>query len=311
MSSEQDASMLQIKLCEVRLDTPLMLAAGILGLSGSLMRRVAQAGAGAIVTKSIGYEPREGYANPTVVEVTAGFINAIGLSNPGFRAFKQEISEGQKAGKPVFVSVFGATPQEVREIVEGLEETDPAGYELNVSCPHGGKYGAIVGQDPDLVKAMTYELRKVTKRPLFVKLSSNVTDIVEIGLAAQHGGADAVTAINTLKAMVIDPELWRPILANKIGGLSGPAIKPVAVRCVYELAKKLDIPVIGVGGIFTWQDVVEFLLAGAHAVQIGSAIAQKGLTVFNQISKGLRSYLTRRNLEHITQLIGKAHDPPI
>lgn len=311
MSSEQDASMLQIKLCGVRLDTPLMLAAGILGLSGSLMRRVAQAGAGAIVTKSIGYEPREGYANPTVVEVTAGFINAIGLSNPGFRAFKQEISEGQKAGKPVFVSVFGATPQEVREIVEGLEETDPAGYELNVSCPHGGKYGAIVGQDPDLVKAMTYELRKVTKRPLFVKLSSNVTDIVEIGLAAQHGGADAVTAINTLKAMVIDPELWRPILANKIGGLSGPAIKPVAVRCVYELAKKLDIPVIGVGGIFTWQDVVEFLLAGAHAVQIGSAIAQKGLTVFNQISKGLRSYLTRRNLEHITQLIGKAHDPPI
>ncbi|MFQ5819551.1 MAG: dihydroorotate dehydrogenase [Candidatus Heimdallarchaeota archaeon] len=303
--------MLQIKLCGVRLDTPLMLAAGILGLSGSLMRRVAQAGAGAIVTKSIGYEPREGYANPTVVEVTAGFINAIGLSNPGFRAFKQEISEGQKAGKPVFVSVFGATPQEVREIVEGLEETDPAGYELNVSCPHGGKYGAIVGQDPDLVKAMTYELRKVTKRPLFVKLSSNVTDIVEIGLAAQHGGADAVTAINTLKAMVIDPELWRPILANKIGGLSGPAIKPVAVRCVYELAKKLDIPVIGVGGIFTWQDVVEFLLAGAHAVQIGSAIAQKGLTVFNQISKGLRSYLTRRNLEHITQLIGKAHDPPI
>lgn len=311
MRSEPDASMLQIKLCGVRLETPLMLAAGILGLSGSLMRRVAQAGAGAVVTKSIGYEPREGYANPTVVEVTAGFINAIGLSNPGFRAFKQEISEGQKAGKPVFVSVFGATPQEVREIVEGLEETEPAGYELNVSCPHGGKYGAIMGQDPDLVKAMTLELRKVTKRPLFVKLSSNVTDIVEIGLAAQQGGADAVTAINTLKAMVIDPELWRPILANKIGGLSGPAIKPVAVRCVYELAKKLDIPVIGVGGIFTWQDVVEFLLAGAHAVQIGSAVAQKGLTVFNQISKGLRSYLTRRNLDHITQLIGKAHDPPI
>jgi len=272
---------------------------------------VAQAGAGAIVTKSIGYEPREGYANPTVVEVTAGFINAIGLSNPGFRAFKQEILEGQKTGKPVFVSVFGATPQEVREIVESLEEIEPAGYELNVSCPHGGKYGAIVGQDPDLVKAMTHELRKVTKRPLFVKLSSNVTDIVEIGLAAQHGGADAVTAINTLKAMVIDPELWRPILANKVGGLSGPAIKPVAVRCVYELAKKLDIPVIGVGGISTWQDVVEFLLAGAHAVQIGSAVAQKGLTVFNQISKGLRSYLTRRNLDYITQLIGKAHDPPI
>lgn len=311
MSSELDASMLQIKLCGVRLETPLMLAAGILGLSGSLMRRVAQAGAGAIVTKSIGYEPREGYANPTVVEVTAGFINAIGLSNPGFRAFKQEILEGQKTGKPVFVSVFGATPQEVREIVESLEEIEPAGYELNVSCPHGGKYGAIVGQDPDLVKAMTHELRKVTKRPLFIKLSSNVTDIVEIGLAAQHGGADAVTAINTLKAMVIDPELWRPILANKIGGLSGPAIKPVAVRCVYELAKKLDIPIIGVGGISTWQDVVEFLLAGAHAVQIGSAVAQKGLTVFNQISKGLRSYLTRRNLDHITQLIGKAHDPPI
>lgn len=311
MSSEPDASLLQIKLCGVRLKTPLMLAAGILGLSGSLLRRVAQAGAGAVVTKSIGYEPREGYANPTVVEVTAGFINAIGLSNPGFHAFKQEISEGQKAGKPVFVSVFGATPQEVREIVEGLEETEPAGYELNVSCPHGGKYGVIVGQDPDLVKAMTYELRKVTKRPLIVKLSSNVTDIVEIGLAAQQGGADAVTAINTIKAMVIDPELWKPILANKVGGLSGPAIKPIAVRCVYELAKKLDIPIIGVGGISTWQDVVEFLLAGAHAVQIGSAVAQKGLTVFNQVSKGLRSYLIRRNLDHITQLIGKAHDPPI
>lgn len=303
--------MLQIELCGVRLKTPLMLAAGILGLSGSLLKRVAQAGAGAVVTKSIGYEPREGYANPTVVEVTAGFINAIGLSNPGFRAFKREISEGQKAGKPVFVSVFGATPQEVREIVEGLEETEPAGYELNMSCPHGGKYGAIVGQDPNLVKAMTYELRKVTKRPLIVKLSSNVTDIVEIGLAAQKGGADAVTAINTIKAMVIDPELWKPILANKVGGLSGPAIKPVAIRCVYELAKTLDIPIIGVGGISTWQDVVEFLLAGAHAVQIGSVIAQKGLTVFNQISKGLRSYLTRRNLDHITQLIGKAHDPPI
>lgn len=311
MSPEPNTSMLQIELCGVRLKTPLMLAAGILGLSGSLLRRVAQAGAGAVVTKSIGYEPREGYANPTVVEVIAGFINAIGLSNPGFHAFKQEISEGQKAGKPVFVSVFGATSQEVREIVEGLEETEPAGYELNVSCPHGGKYGAIVGQDPDLVKAMIYELRKVTKRPLIVKLSSNVTDIVEIGLAAQQGGADAVTAINTIKAMVIDPELWKPILANKVGGLSGPAIKPIAVRCVYELAKKLDIPIIGVGGISTWQDVVEFLLAGAHAVQIGSAVAQKGLTVFNQVSKGLRSYLIRRNLDHITQLIGKAHDPPI
>ena len=299
--------MLQIELCEVKLETPLMLAAGILGLSGSLLKRVAQVGAGALVTKSIGYAPREGYANPTVVEVTGGFINAIGLSNPGFRAFKQEILEGQKAGKPVFVSVFGATPQEVREIVNGLEETEPAGYELNVSCPHGGKYGAIVGQAPDLVEAITHEIKQITKRPLFVKLSSNVADIVEIGLAAQRGGADAVTAINTLKAMVIDTELWRPVLANKIGGLSGPAIKPVAVRCVYELATKLEIPIIGVGGISTWQDVVEFMLAGAHAVQIGSAIAKKGLTVFNEVAKGLKSYLIRRKIDHISQLIGKAH----
>lgn len=305
MNPDADISM---NLAGIYLENPLMLAAGILGMSGSLLKRVAKAGAGAVVTKSIGYHSREGYANPTVVEVTAGFLNAIGLANPGFRSFKPEILEGLEAGKPVIVSVFGATPQEVSEIVAELEETEPTGYELNLSCPHGGKYGSTVGQDPELVEMITSETRCMTKRPLFVKVSSNVTDLVEIGLAAQRGGADAITAINTLKAMRIDPELWRPVLANKMGGLSGPAIKPVAIRCVYELTSQLDIPVIGVGGASTWEDVIEFMLAGAHAVQIGSAIGTRGLKVFTEIVEGLKTYLIRKKIPKITQLIGKAHN---
>jgi len=300
---------INIDLCGVKMENPLMLAAGILGMSGSLLRRVANGGAGALVTKSIGGKPREGYSNPTVVEVTAGFLNAIGLANPGVHSFKQELIEGKKAGKPVFVSIFAATPLEIRELIEELEESEPAGYELNLSCPHGGEYGAIVGQDPKLVEKITTAAKKSTKRPIFVKVSSNVTNIVEIGLAAQHGGADAITAINTLKAMRIDPELGIPVLANKFGGLSGPAIKPVAVRCVYELSAQLNIPIIGVGGISMWQDVVEFMFAGAQAIQIGSAISDKGINIFSEMSKEIKCYLKRKNMTHITQIIGKAHDP--
>jgi len=274
------------------LHSPVMLAAGILGTTGASLRRAALAGAGGVVTKSIGTVPREGHSGPTVVQVECGLLNAMGLPNPSYKDFQDEIEIARLGGVPVIASIFGSSAEEFAMIARGL---DADAFELNLSCPHAEKYGSELGRYPDLVESVTGAVKAAANVPVWVKLTPNTADIAELGLAAQRGGADAVVAINTLKAMAIDIETGYPILGNKFGGLSGQAIKPVAVRCVYELSSNLEIPVIGVGGIASWEDAAEMIMAGASAVQVGTAL-QRGYGVFEEIADGLSRYLERKSI---------------
>ena len=274
------------------LKNPVMLAAGILGTTGSSLCRAALAGAGGVVTKSIGSVPREGHPGPNVVQVECGLLNAMGLPNPSYKEFQDEIETAKKGGVPVIASIFGSSAEEFAKIARGLGAD---AFELNLSCPHAEKYGSELGRYPDLVESVTGAVKASANVPVWVKLTPNTADIVELGLAAQRGGADAVVAINTLKAMAIDIETGYPILGNRFGGLSGLAIKPVAVRCVYDLASILEIPVIGVGGVSSWEDAVEMILAGAACVQVGTAL-QKGYGIFEEITVGLARYLERKSL---------------
>jgi len=291
----------------LKLDNPTMLAAGILGLTGSSLKSVVEAGAGAVVTKSVGLKPREGYPNPTVVQVECGLLNAIGLPNSGIHHFSEEIREAKEAGVPIIVSVYGYSSEEFAEVAKVATKAGADALELNVSCPHVEETGAEIGSDPELVAEVVREVKKKVDRPVFVKLTPNVANIAEIAKAAAKAGTDAITAINTVRAMTIEIETTRPLLANKIGGLSGRAIKPIAVRCVYEVYREVDVPVIGCGGIMGWQDAVEFMLAGASAVQIGTAIAFKGLGVFKSVTKGIDAYVKKKGFGSVKEIVGLAH----
>jgi dihydroorotate dehydrogenase (NAD+) catalytic subunit len=251
----------------VSLENHLLLAAGVLGTTGASLSRMLSLGAGGVVTKSIGPHPKEGHAGPCLVVLEDGLLNAMGLPNPS-KDFLEEITALGK--KPVIASIFGGTPEEFGEVA-GWFAGKVAGFELNLSCPHAEGYGAAIGSDPLLVEACT---RAVSKSgvPTWVKLTPNVTDITAIGRAAEKGGARAIVAINTVKAMRISTGLKRPVLGNRFGGLSGNAIFPIAVRCVYELYDAVKIPIIGCGGVSTADNVIEMMMAGAQAVEIGSAV---------------------------------------
>jgi dihydroorotate dehydrogenase (NAD+) catalytic subunit len=283
-----------------------MLASGFLGLSGETLKRVIEAGAGAVVTKSSALKPRDGNPGPTIVEVQAGLLNAIGLASPGISLMKDEIDDVKALGVPAFVSIFGFSVSEYSMTARIAERLGADAVELNVSCPHVSGVGEI-GQDRTAVAKVTRSVKKVVEIPVIVKLSPNVASIVDIGRSAQNAGADAITAINTLRAMSIDINTRLPVLSGKIGGLSGPAIKPVAVRCVYELAARLKIPIIGVGGITVWEDVVEFLLAGASAVQIGTAILWKDISIFSELVEGLSRYIKQNGFRDVSELVGAVH----
>ncbi len=295
--------MLSLSLTGLRLKNPLMLAAGIMGTAGGSLKRAAEGGAGAVVTKSIGIKAKSGHSNPTMVEVDCGYLNAMGLPNPSYKNFQGEIDIAREGGVPVIASIFGASADEFSEIAGALRAD---AFELNVSCPHACGYGAQVGSDPALVEDITRAVKNATCVPVWVKLTPNVTDIKSIGLAAQRGGADAVVAINTIRAMAIDIESGYPILGNRFGGLSGRAIKPVAIKCVYDLYEALDIPVIGVGGISEWKDAVEFMMAGAKAVQIGSAVGNN-INIFNDISSCMEAFLEEKGWT-LDDIYGMAHE---
>ncbi len=286
---------------------PTMLAAGILGSTAASLNWAARSGAGAVVTKSFGLNPNNGYANPTTVEVKGGVINAIGLSNPGVNNFKLELEKLDNS-VPAVASIYGANPVEFSEIASGVEGLVDA-VELNVSCPHAmGGCGSAIGQDPELTAAIVRSVKKRVELPVFVKLTPNVTDIVEIASSAQKAGADALTMINSLgPGMRIDIKTGKPILKNKFGGLSGPAVKPVALRCVFEVYESVDVPIIGVGGIRDYRDVLEFIYAGASTVQIGTAIMYEGLDIFKDISNRLTKFMNEMGYNSIDEMIGISH----
>ncbi len=287
----------------VKIRNPTILASGILGISYDVLKRVYESGAGAVISKSISINPREGYKNPTIVKVNHGFINAIGLANPGIDYFAEEIKDNTI---PLFVNLVGSSVNEFEYMIKKLENINILGYEINFSCPHVERVGLEVGDDPDLVYNIIKRIRALSNKVIIAKLGLGSSNMLEIGRVAKDAGANAITAINTIRAMHINIEVQRHVLSNKFGGLSGPAIKPIAIRCVYELHNALNIPIIGCGGITKWEDAIEFILAGASAIQIGSAISSSWLNIFNEINHGIKLYLERKGFKSIKELIGIA-----
>ena len=296
---------LTTELAGIKLRNPTMLAAGILGISSSLLKRVYDIGAGCVITKSIGPDPRSGYLNPCIVEVTGGYLNAMGLPNPGIKEFLAELSELNQLQVPTIVSIFGDDAPQFAEIAKAVEAKGAMAIELNISCPHADV--SSIGISPEITKRVVKAVKNAVSIPIFAKLTPNVTDIIEIAMAAEYAGADGLTAINTVRAMAIDIHSKTPILSNKYGGLSGPAIKPIAIRCIYDIYENVKIPIIGVGGIISWQDAIEFFLAGASAIQIGTGIKYRGLTIFQEICKGIEQYLEEKNYSNLSEVIGVAH----
>ncbi|MCL2431037.1 dihydroorotate dehydrogenase [Candidatus Bathycorpusculum sp.] len=300
-------SPLSTTLAGLQLSNPTMLASGITGYSAESFLRVAKGGAGAIVTKSVSTQPRIGYANPIVVQAEAGLLNAVGLPNPGIDIFAEEIKYAKTLlHVPLIVSIFGYSAEEYTIAAKKAVDAGADAIELNVSCPHVKQTGAEIGQSPQLLSEVVQQVKAAIDRTLIVKLSPNVTDIGVLAQIAVEAGADALTAVNTLRALAIDPETQLPILSNIKGGLSGSAVKPVALRCVYDIAEVVDVPIIGCGGISNWQDTVEFFLAGASAVQIGTAVVND-MEVFCAITKGVDTYLRKKHYESVKEIVGRAH----
>ncbi|MCV0401391.1 MAG: dihydroorotate dehydrogenase [Nitrosopumilus sp.] len=290
---------------QIQLDKPVMLASGILGISLDVFNRLYASGAGAVVTKSLSTAPWEGYPNPTIFSVKGGgWINAVGLSNPGASNFAKMIEPNQDV--PIIVSLVGSVPEDFEIMIKEFKNCKVKAYELNLSCPHVAKVGLEVGDDPGLVKAIVSTVKNSTNVPVIAKVGLGTSNYLNTVSMAIDSGIDAITAINTVRAMAIDVETQRPILSNKFGGLSGTPIKPIALRCVYEISSKYDIPIIGCGGVSTWEDAVEFFLAGASAVQLGSAIGDNWIGVFDDINKGILDYMKRKNYSTIKEMVGIA-----
>ncbi|MBU0623648.1 MAG: dihydroorotate dehydrogenase [Candidatus Thermoplasmatota archaeon] len=298
---------LSVDLCGLTMKNPTMLASGVLDETGRSMLEVAKAGAGALVTKSVGKEPRPGHGNPSIVELQCGLINAMGLPNPGMEIYAAEVKEAKKGGVPVIGSVFGGSEDEIAELAGLMSVAGADAVELNLSCPHANGYGAELGSTPGLVESICRKAKKLTPVPLLAKLTPNTSSISSLAVAAERGGADAVVAINTLKAMAISPEARMPILANKFGGLSGPAIKSIGVRCVYEIFESVKIPIVGVGGISSGRDALEYVMAGATAVQIGTAVWSEGLGVFSKTSREIVQFMEENGFESVKDMVGVAH----
>lgn len=300
--------MLKTKLCGISLKNPLMLAAGVLGSHASSLNWILNSGAGAVVSKSFSKEPNEGYKNPTTVAVEGGIINAIGLSSPGVDAFIEELESVNRIKGRSIASIYGATPDEFSYVAGKIESLVDM-IEMNISCPHAMEgYGASIGQNPDLTREFVSAVKDTVSVPVLAKLTPNVTNISEIAIAAEEGGADGLTLINSLgPGMKIDIITGNPILANKFGGMSGPAIKPIAVRCVYDAYEATDIPIVGVGGIRNYTDVVEFLYAGASAVQIGTSIMYEGPEIFGRIANDLEEFVDESGFSSIEDMVAYAH----
>ena len=290
---------------KIQLDKPAMLASGILGISLDVFNRLYRSGAGAVVTKSLSSEPWEGYPNPTIFSVNGGgWMNAVGLSNPGATNFAKMIESNQDV--PIMVSLVGSIPKDFEMMINEFKNCKVTAFELNLSCPHVAKVGLEVGDDPELVKKIVTTVKNSTNVPVIAKVGLGTTHYLNTVKTAIDSGIDAITAINTVRAMAIDVETQRPILSNKFGGLSGTPIKPIALRCVYEIASKYNIPIIGCGGISTWEDAIEFFLAGASAIQLGSAIGDNWITVFDDINKGVLQYMKKKNYATIEEMVGLA-----
>lgn len=293
-----------VNLAGVELKNPVMVASGTFGSGMEYSEFVDLNKLGAVVTKGVANIPWPGNPTPRVAETASGMLNAIGLQNPGIDVFvKRDIPFLKNYDTKIIVNVCGKSTEDYIEVVERLADEDVDMLEINISCPNVKEGGIAFGQDPKAVEAITREVKKHAKQPVIMKLSPNVTDITVMAKAAEAGGADVLSLINTLTGMKIDINRQTFALANKTGGMSGPAVKPVAVRMVYQVANAVSLPIIGMGGIATAEDALEFILAGATAVSVGTA------NFFNpyatmEVVKGIEDYMIKKNVEDINDLIG-------
>jgi dihydroorotate dehydrogenase (NAD+) catalytic subunit len=285
-----------------------LLASGIWGESGDSLAGAWNAGAGGVITKSIGAAPRTGYPNPTIETYERwAMLNAMGLPNPGIDEYPREIEMARRAGATIIGSVFAGDPDEFARLAERIAATGVAGVELNLSCPHAEGFGTEVGSDPADVEAI---VRAVVQRvcvPVIAKITPNAAEPAALAAAAEHAGASAISAINTLRGLAVDVRLRRPILSHGLGGLSGPAIKPVGLACVWQIFERVRIPVIGVGGIMTAEDALEYVMAGACALEVGTAIAFSGVQVFAALTRELSALLDGLGYARLEDAVGVAH----
>lgn len=295
---------LRVNLAGVELKNPVMTASGTFGSGEEFSEFTDLNSLGAVVTKGVASVPWEGNPTPRVAEVYGGMLNAVGLQNPGIDLFiKRDIPFLKKYDTKIIVNVCGKSAADYCEVVERLSSEPVDMLEINISCPNVKEGGIAFGQDPKAVEMITREVKKYAKQPVIMKLSPNVTDIAEMARAAQAGGADVLSLINTITGMKIDIHKKQFVLANKTGGMSGPAIHPVAVRMVYEVSQAVSLPIIGMGGIMTAEDAIEMMLAGATAVSVGTAnFRNPGVTM--EIIEGMKDYLKEQGMEQIKDLVG-------
>jgi dihydroorotate dehydrogenase (NAD+) catalytic subunit len=305
---------LDIILCGVRLPNPLILASGILGTEAELLARLARAGAGAVTAKSCSLHPRAWHPNPTVLAWDHGLINAVGLANPGVEAEVEELRRAKRLLKPLGValiaSVFAHTVESFARVAGRVAEAEPGLIEVNISCPNvHDEFGTLFAADAAAAADVTAAVKESVagRAPVLIKLSPNVADIAGIARAVEAAGADGITAINTLSGMVIDIHARRPVLANRTGGLSGPAIRPLAVRCVYDIYEAVRIPIVGTGGVGSGRDAVEMIMAGATAVGVGSAVCGEGPEVFGRIRHEMAALMGELGYGRVDEMRGAAH----
>lgn len=300
-------------LCGVPMRTPFVLASGIWGSSAETLIRVGREGAGAVTAKSCSLEPRAGHPNPTVLDWGGGLINAVGLANPGAVAAAEMLRRAKEGlaslGVALIASVFGHSREGYREAVRLVAAARPDLIELNISCPNvEAEFGRPFAMDPGATAGVTAAVREVYSGPLLVKLSPGAPDLVAVGRAALAAGADGLTAVNTMgPGMAIDVRARRPVLANRAGGVSGPALHPIAVRCVYDLAAELEAPIVGTGGVSDGEGALRMIMAGATAVGVGSALYREGPGVFRRLNKELGALMCEEELADLAAARGIAH----
>jgi dihydroorotate dehydrogenase (NAD+) catalytic subunit len=296
---------LAVNIAGIQMKTPVMGASGTFGFGIEYADFIDVNGIGAIVTKGITPLPRQGNPGVRIAETPAGMLNSVGLENPGLAVFLQEILPKLKIyDTPVIVNISAGTAEEYGQMAKALDVDGVAGLEVNISCPNVHEGGIVFGTDPKAAASVTRSVRENTKKAVIVKLSPNVTDVVQMAKAVEDAGADGISLINTLMGMAIDIRTQRPLLGNITGGLSGPAIKPVALRMVWQVAQAVRVPIIGLGGIVSAEDAIEFLLAGASAVAVGAGNFVNPRAV-EDIAAGIENYLQQKKLQNVMELVGK------
>jgi dihydroorotate dehydrogenase (NAD+) catalytic subunit len=303
---------LSCDLLGLRLKNPIILASGVIGTSATLLLRAAQAGAGAVSAKSCSFSSREGHPNPVTLDWGHGVINAIGLSNPGAGIEVHLLTEARRLldplGVPLIASIFGATVEEFGKVAGIIARADPQLIEVNISCPNvGDEFGTPFAATCESAAAVIAAVKAATSIPIAAKLAPNVPNIGRIAAAVVEAGADAITAVNSMPGMVINAQAHQPVLSNRTGGISGPALKPIALRCVSEISHAVKVPIIGTGGVSTGTDAAEMLMAGATAVGVGSAVWYRGVDALGAIAAELQTFMAAEGYADLHAMRGLAN----